>query len=94
MDGYSKVIQKMINLMAFLQLEDKADEALLAYAQKRIRLFEETLEQREKQGQQVMQEALFKQQREDEKLAEIRLKHEVEKLRTELNDLMQQKVSK
>lgn len=81
-------------LFSFLQLEDKADEALLVCAQKRIRLLEGTLEQRDKQGQQVMQEALFKQQREDEKLAGIRLKHEIEKLKTELNDLMRQKVRK
>lgn len=65
---------------------------MLAYAQKRIRLLEDTLEQREKQERQLVEDALRKQHSEDEKLADMRLKHELEKLKTELNDLMQQKV--
>ena len=74
-------------------MTDKADAALLAYAQKRVRLLEDTLQEREHHQGKLLEEALQKQQNEHEKLSAMKLKHELEKLRTELNSLMMQKVN-
>ena len=83
-----------MNLVFFLsQLTDKADAVLLAYAQKRIRLLEDTLQEREQHEGKLLAEALRKQQNEHEKLSAMKLNHELEKLRTELNSLMTQKVN-
>jgi N12 class adenine-specific DNA methylase len=65
---------------------------LLAYAQKRIRLLEDTLKERERQEGKLLEEALKKQQNEQEKLSAMKLKHELEKLKTELDGVMMQKV--
>ena len=76
-----------------LQPEDKTDDALLAYAHDRIRVLEETLEQREIEERKLIEQALDKQQREHDKLAEMRLKHELETLKNELDKQMKQNVS-
>ena len=80
-------------LFFLLQLTDKADAVMLAYAQKRIRLLEDTLQEREQHEVKLLEEALKKQQNEHEKLSAMKLNHELEKLRTELNSLMMHKVN-
>jgi acetyl-CoA carboxylase beta subunit len=66
---------------------------LLAYAQKRIRLLEDTLKAREQHEGKLLEEALKKQENEHEKLSAMKLKYALEKLKTELNTVMIQKVN-
>jgi N12 class adenine-specific DNA methylase len=66
---------------------------LLAYAQKRIRLLEDTLKAREQHEGKLLEEALKKQENEHEKLSAMKLKYELEKLKTELNTVLIQKVN-
>lgn len=65
----------------------------MAYAQKRIRLLEDTLHKREELEGKLLEDALNKQQSEHEKLSAMKLNHELEKLRNDLNAIMIQKVN-
>ena len=56
-------------------------------------MLEDTLKEREQHEGKLLEDALKKQQDEQEKLSAMKLKHELEKLRNELNSVMMQKVN-
>ena len=93
-EGKEHLIEELAAIRPEFEIDtinDKADAALLAYAQKRIRLLEDTLKEREEHEGKLLEEALQKQQNELEKLSAMKLKHELEKLKTELDSVMMQK---
>ena len=57
-------------------------------------MLEDTLQEREHRERKLLEETLKKQENEHEKLSAMKLQHELEKLKTELNSVMKQKVSR